>query len=51
MLDKYLIANVIALSTGGLFDADAAVYYLKMKGDYYRYIAEVASDETKESVV
>ncbi|XP_074537980.1 14-3-3 protein beta/alpha-2-like [Halichoeres trimaculatus] len=43
LLDKYLIANASA--------AESKVFYLKMKGDYYRYLSEVASgDEKKETV-
>lgn len=42
LLDKYLIAKAS--------NAESKVFYLKMKGDYYRYLAEVASAD-KSSVV
>jgi len=39
LLDKYLIAKAS--------NAESKVFYMKMKGDYYRYLAEVAgSDKT-----
>ncbi len=34
LLDKYLIPKAS--------NAESKVFYLKMKGDYYRYLAEVA---------
>ena len=37
LLDKHLIPNAIA--------DESKVFYRKMKGDYYRYLAEVASDK------
>lgn len=40
LLDKHLIPNASA--------ADSKVFYLKMKGDYYRYLAEVATGSTKD---
>jgi len=42
LLDKYLIAKAS--------NAESKVFYLKMKGDYYRYLAEVAGP-TKAEVV
>jgi hypothetical protein len=44
LLDKHLIPNASA--------NESKVFYRKMKGDYYRYLAEVAGDkkdEVKES--
>ena len=43
LLDKHLIAKAS--------NAESKVFYLKMKGDYYRYLAEVASaDKPSESL-
>ena len=41
LLDKFLIPN----ST----QDESKVFYMKMKGDYYRYLAEVAVGEEKDS--
>ncbi|EFN72044.1 14-3-3 protein zeta [Camponotus floridanus] len=43
LLDKYLIPKAS--------NAESKVFYLKMKGDYYRYLAEVATGETRNTVV
>ncbi|KAJ8387999.1 hypothetical protein AAFF_G00147900 [Aldrovandia affinis] len=43
LLDKYLIANAS--------QAESKVFYLKMKGDYYRYLSEVASGDSKKTTV
>nr|XP_046274261.1 14-3-3 protein beta/alpha-like [Scatophagus argus]XP_046274262.1 14-3-3 protein beta/alpha-like [Scatophagus argus] len=43
LLDKYLIPKAES--------PDSKVFYLKMKGDYFRYLAEVASDDNKNEVI
>ena len=44
LLDRFLIPNVSSL--------EPKVFYLKMKGDYYRYLAEVKHDDaSREKVV
>jgi len=43
LLDKFLIAKAS--------NAESKVFYLKMKGDYYRYLAEVAIGDAKSAVV
>ncbi|XP_016424343.1 14-3-3 protein zeta/delta-like [Sinocyclocheilus rhinocerous] len=43
LLNKYLIQN----ST----NPESKVFYLKMKGDYYRYLAEVASGDDKKTTI
>ncbi|MBN3272654.1 143G1 protein, partial [Polyodon spathula] len=45
LLDKFLIKNC----NDSQFESK--VFYLKMKGDYYRYLAEVATGEKKAAVV
>jgi 14-3-3 protein beta/theta/zeta len=42
LLDKFLIAKAS--------NAESKVFYLKMKGDYYRYLAEVAGAKKEEVV-
>ncbi len=41
LLDKFLIPKAS--------NAESKVFYLKMKGDYYRYLAEVATGENRNS--
>merc|ERR1719397_978154 len=43
LLDKFLIAKAS--------NAESKAFYLKMKGDYYRYLAEVAVADAKAAVV
>ncbi|XP_051999339.1 14-3-3 protein beta/alpha-A-like [Xyrauchen texanus] len=43
LLDKYLIPKAKP--------AESKVFYLKMKGDYYRYLAEVALGEEKATII
>ncbi|CAG2101564.1 unnamed protein product [Medioppia subpectinata] len=43
LLDKFLIPKAS--------NAESKVFYLKMKGDYYRYLAEVATGDQRNSVV
>jgi len=41
LLDKFLVAKASS--------AESKVFYLKMQGDYYRYLAEVAAGANKTS--
>jgi 14-3-3 protein beta/theta/zeta len=43
LLDKFLIPKAS--------NAESKVFYLKMKGDYYRYLAEVAIGESRNAVI
>jgi len=43
LLDKFLIPKAS--------NAESKVFYLKMKGDYYRYLAEVAVGDSRTEVV
>lgn len=43
LLDKYLVAKASS--------AESKVFYLKMQGDYYRYLAEVAAGANKTSKI
>lgn len=43
LLSKFLIVKASS--------AESKVFYLKMKGDYYRYLAEVAGQEDRDAIV
>lgn len=46
LLEQYLIKD-----DGDDSDKESKVFYLKMRGDYFRYKAEVATGEDRESIV
>lgn len=50
LLDSYLIKNVTEKDSLGQDEAEGQVFYLKMKGDYLRYKAEVAPKDDDKSV-
>merc|ERR1712050_518171 len=43
LLDKYLIPKASS--------PESKVFYLKMKGDYYRYLAEVATGDARTGII
>ena len=43
---KDLLDNILISSTE---DTEAKIFYLKMKGDYYRYLAEVSTGDDRDS--
>lgn len=47
LIDEYLLASVGGTESEGV---ESKVFYLKMKGDYYRYLVEVASGDTKKDL-
>lgn len=51
LLDKFLINKCQSENRETEEQHELIVFYCKMKGDYYRYLAEVASPEDKQDVV
>lgn len=50
LLDRFLIKEVLD-GEGGEAVIEQAVFYLKMKGDYFRYLVEVAASDSKATVI
>merc|ERR1711973_119334 len=51
LLDNHLVEKASKSAKESAHHAEAAVFFLKMKGDYFRYLAEVATKESKEDVI
>ncbi|KAH3752859.1 14-3-3-like protein 2 [Dreissena polymorpha] len=51
LLDNTLIPKVRDKTTSDNNNVESMVFYLKMKGDYYRYLAEVSQATARDEVV
>jgi len=57
LLDEHLIPNATTTAKASVGEDDeksvteSKVFYLKMKGDYHRYLAEVASGDERKNII
>nr|AGH70112.1 14-3-3 protein beta/alpha [Placozoa sp. H4] len=51
LLDKYLIPQATARNEKDEKQVESQVFYLKMKGDYFRYLAEVATGTDRPDII